>query len=104
MTSFFVRAAGPGVWERGEVEYAAPESLSPESWGCRWCFGVEWRRRLRWVEMWRWESWRVPARAKIRGTYSWRNSAGRGLLACGGWMCAGGREGIRQERGASLWM
>lgn len=76
ITSFFVRAAGPVVCERGEVEYAAPESITPESWGWRWCFGVEWMRILRWVEIWRCESWRVPARANIRGTYS---------CAAGGW-------------------
>lgn len=47
MTSFFVRAAGPVVCERGEVEYAAPESITPESWGWRWCLGVEWMRMFR---------------------------------------------------------
>ena len=57
---------------------------------------------LRWVEMWRWESCNVPARANIKGTYS-----GSGTVTLG-WafvrMVGGGRAGIRQERGASLWM
>ena len=56
------------------------------------------------MDTWRWLSCNVPARAKIKGTYSCLNSGGRGLLLWGGWMCAGGREGMRQERGASLWM
>ena len=80
ITSFFVRAAGPVVCDNGEVEYAAPESITPESWGWRWCFGVLCNSRLRCVETCKWLNCNVPARANIRGTYSCWNSAGRGLL------------------------
>lgn len=105
MTSFLVKAAGPVVWDRGEVEYAAPQSMTPESWGWRWCFGVLCKRRFKCVEMCKCESCKVPARAKIKGTYSCLNSGGMEEVEAGcGWMCAGGREGIRQDRGASLWM
>lgn len=58
---------------------------------------------LRWVDTWRCDNCKVPARANIRGTNSCWNSAGSwegGVPP--GWICAGGREGIRQERGASL--
>ena len=51
MTSFFVKAAGPVVCERGEMEYAAPESMTPESCGWRWCLGVECSRMFIWVLM-----------------------------------------------------
>ena len=56
---------------------------------------------LRCVEMCRWESCSVPARAKIRGTYS---GSGIGWLGCAGRTGGEGREGMRQESGASLWM
>jgi hypothetical protein len=54
---------------------------------------------LRCVEICKCDSWSVPARAKMRGTYS---VGAEGWSACS--MVGVGREGMRQERGASLWM
>lgn len=40
----------------------------------------------------------MPARANIRGTYS----VAYGVACDGEVICVGGREGMRQDRGASL--
>jgi hypothetical protein len=49
------------VW--ADTEYAAAASMVPGATA----FGAAWTRRFRALEMWRWESWRVPARAMMRG-------------------------------------
>ena len=68
-----------------------------KSWGlvCKSTFNFE--------ETCRWESWRVPERAKMRGMKSSGDvggGVGGGVLVEGERGCVG----MRQVRGASLWM
>ena len=63
--------------------------------------GLVCKRTFSFEEMWRWESWRAPERANMRGM---KSSFVADVVVVGvegevrGWV------GMRQVRGASLWM